>query len=204
MFTRTPLPARQWAALIAVVALASVLAQAASQVMQTGSPPIAVAWEMARFFTILTNLLVVLTLGRVALQPARPGAPWLAALTLSIVMVGAVYHTLLAHLLAPSGLAWWADQGLHTGVPLMLFGWWLLAAPKRRLTWGDLPLFALWPAVYMVYALWRGARDGIYPYPFMNPVALGAAEVAVNLAGLLIMLLLGGIAMISIGRFADR
>jgi hypothetical protein len=47
--------------------------------------------------------------------------------------------------------------------------WWLFHAPKTSLIWADLPAFALWPSVYMAYALGLASRDGVYPYPFMDP-----------------------------------
>jgi hypothetical protein len=50
----------------------------------------------------------------------------------------------------------------------------------------------------------RGAQDGVYPYPFVDLTAIGAGAVAVNMAGLFVTFLLGGVAMIAIGRYADR
>ena len=65
-------------------------------------------------------------------------------------------------------------------------------------------MFVLWPVIYVAYALGRGAQDGIYPYPFVDLSTLSREAVAVNLAGLAVVFLLGGVLMISIGRFADR
>jgi hypothetical protein len=101
-------------------------------------------------------------------------------------------------------MGWWADHGLHTAVPVALVVWWLVHAPKRRLGYVDLPLFVLWPSIYAAYALWRGARDGVYPYPFIDLSAIAAGAAALNMAGLMAVFLLGGVAMIGIGRFADR
>ena len=72
---------------------------------------------MAGYFTILTNALVAAHMLLVALH-WRISAARAAGLLLSIVMVGLVYHTLLARLWQPDGLLAWADLGLHTGVPL--------------------------------------------------------------------------------------
>jgi hypothetical protein len=112
--------------------------------------------EMARFFTILTTgsggdrVLVT-----VAISKTRGlSAPTLAALTLSVVMTGL-------------GLSRYAGGGLEPHRPRHRRGsractrssraftsfWWLVHAPKTSLIWADLPAFALWPAVYMAYAL---------------------------------------------------
>jgi hypothetical protein len=48
------------------------------------------------------------------------------------------------------------------------------------------------------------ASTEIYPYPFMDPGLRGVWQVAVTLANLGVLILLGGVVMIGIGRFADR
>jgi hypothetical protein len=193
------------ALVIALLSAVSVSAQFVYLATIRAEPPLATLLDMARYFTILTHLLVVVTFAIIS-RPLRNGVsgPWLAALTLATVMVGAVYHLLLAHLVSFTGLGWWADHGLHTAGPLAVALWWLAYAPKRRLEYADLPIFALWPTVYAAYALWRGALDGVYPYPFIDLTTLSPAAVALNMAGLMVLFLLGGVLMISIGRFADR
>ena len=70
-------------------------------------------WAMVAFFTILTNALLTAHLlaitNRWQISAVRG-----ASLLLSIVMVGLIYHGLLSDLWAPTGLGWWADQGLHS------------------------------------------------------------------------------------------
>ncbi len=204
MFPALPRRARWSAAVIAALALASVLAQFFYLNDLRGQSYGETAWDMARFFTILTNLLVVWTWGRAALHREGVYPPWLAALTLAIVMVGAVYHLLLSHLVDFSGIGWFADHGLHSVVPIACLLWWLGFSPKRGLIYPDLPIFVLWPSVYVAYVLGRGHFDGRYPYPFMDLTELSTPAIAANLAGLMILLLLGGVMMISIGRYADR
>ncbi|MEM7722818.1 MAG: Pr6Pr family membrane protein [Pseudomonadota bacterium] len=196
--------ARLTAAALALIAFGSVGLRIALSIEEMDGDVDAALWDLARFFTILTNTLVGLTFGLTALRKTGVYPPWIAALTLSVVLVGAVYHLLLADLITFTGLAVLADHGLHTLVPIGCLLWWLIFAPKRTLVYADLPIFAMWPALYVAYALGRGAQEGRYPYPFMNLAEIGAAAVATNLAGLMTVLLLGGIAMISLGSFADR
>jgi hypothetical protein len=205
MFPALSRPARRWALMIALLAAVSVVAQFLHLNAERAEPMAATAWDMALYFTILTNLMVAVTFAVIS-RPIRDGVPaaWLAALTLAMVMVGGVYHVLLSHLVEFTGLGWWADHGLHTVGPIAILLWWLVYAPKRRLDYADLPMFILWPVIYAAYALGRGAQDGVYPYPFVDLTALSRAAVAVNLAGLTVVFLLGGVLMILIGRFADR
>ncbi len=159
-------------------------------------------WRMAGFFTILTNALVAVHMLAVALH-WRIGASRAAGLLLSIAAVGIVYHLLLARLWNPQGLAWWADLGLHTGVPLAYGLWWLALAPKEVAT-RDLPGWLIWPAVYCVYALTRGALTGFWPYPFLDAGALGWPRVTLNIAGLLAAFALGGWAILTLARRFQR
>ncbi len=205
MFPALPPQARFSAALIALVAIGSVVALFFYN-LDTGryGDEAATAWGMARFFTILTNIALALTLCVATFRRDGIGAPWIAALTLAIVLVGAVYHTLLAGITEFVGLGAWANQGLHSFVPITCLLWWMVFAPKRTLQYRDLPMFIMWPCIYVAYALARGAQDGIYPYPFMDLTEISALAVATNLAGLLLVLLLGGVIFVMIGRFADR
>jgi len=205
MFPVLSRAARLQALIIAGLAAASLVAQWLYLMEFRGTGPFETVLRMARFFTTLTALLVVVAFIAVGLSKKRGlGAPTLAALTLSVVMTGAVYHVLLAEFWNPTGLGIAADLGLHTAVPLAALFWWLFHAPKTSLIWADLPAFALWPAVYMAYALGLATRDGMYPYPFMDPGLNGVGQVAATLAMLGVIVLLGGVAMIGIGRFADR
>jgi len=205
MFPDLSRQARQTAFVIALLSAVSVAVQFVHINAVRAELPLATVWDMARYFTILTHLLVAVSYAAIS-SPRATGvsAPWLAALTLSVVMVGLVYHAVLSQLVTFSGLGWWADHGLHTISPAAMVIWWLVHAPKRRLAYSDLPLFALWPAIYAAYALARGSWEGAYPYPFIDLGTLGAAAVAMNMSVLLVLFLLGGVVMISIGRYADR
>lgn len=155
-------------------------------------------WALGGYFTILTNLVVALHMAAVALR-WQIGASQAAGLLLSILMVGIVYHLLLAGLWAPQGMAWWADQGLHTGTPAAMLMWWLAFAPKA-VGWRDLPLWLIWPLAYCAYALLRGAVTGFWPYPFLNADVLGWGMVAVHLAGMLVGFAAVGAVIVGLAR----
>jgi hypothetical protein len=155
-------------------------------------------WQLAAFFTILTNALLVVHLLAVA-KGWQISASRAAGLLLSMLMVGAVYHLLLAGLWSPQGKAWWVDQGLHSAMPLGYLLWWLAFAPKT-LRWPDLPKWLIWPASYAAYALIRGGLTGFWAYPFLNADALGWPRVALNCALLLLGFGLVGAAILVLAR----
>ena len=205
MFMVMPRSARRMALLIAVLAMLSLAAQFLYLAASRPAPWPHTAWEMARYFTILTHLLVIVSFALIA-RPRRGmmNGDWMAALSLSAIMAGVIYHLVLSDLISFDGLGWWADHGLHSVTPAVIALWWLLHAPKQALGYLDLPIFVLWPAIYAAYALARGAMDGVYPYPFVDLTRFSPAIVATNLVGLCLLFLLGGVVMIMIGRYADR
>lgn len=95
--------------LAAAVALAALTALAVQYRVAEGAATrpegTSVWWWLAGYFTILTNLGVALLMGAVAVGH-QTSARMQGGLVLSIVMVGVVYHALLARLWAPQGLAW--------------------------------------------------------------------------------------------------
>ena len=163
-----------------------------------------VIWRLVRFFTILTNLMLALAFIRMAATRRYLSVGWLAALTLWILIVGIVYHTLLAHLENPQGLGFWTDQGLHTFAPAAMALWWLAFAPKAGLRWGHAAVWLAWPLIYVIYALVRGALDGTYPYPFVDVSELGYQGVLINAIGLCAAFYVSGLALVALGRAMAR
>jgi hypothetical protein len=161
-------------------------------------------WVFFGFFTILTNLLVAVACFARARGfwpvwwPSAKGV--LACLALNIALVGIVYHLLLSALWNPAGLHWWADQGLHSAVPVLFVAYWALYAPKAGLAWGDSLRWLLFPALYFAYALARGAMDGWYPYPFLDVGRLGYGAVLVNGLSIAAILFLAGLGLVAASR----
>lgn len=180
-------PARFLAALTAFLALGSlgVKYAVALRGSAAGTAPATIIWEMARYFTILTNVWVALLFGFMGAAGRRIGDRLAAGLVLWIGATGLVYRLLLAELWEPRGLQWIGDQGVHTAVPLAVFAWWLVWGGTRRLSWADPLIWLLWPVVYLAYALLRGAADGVYPYPFLDPARLHWTQLTWNVARLM-------------------
>lgn len=156
---------------------------------------LATAWVLARFFTIVTNLLVAVAMTCVAID--RPVSPFiLGGLTLSILLVGAVYAILLRGLQHLTGPALLADTLLHYVSPVATALWWLLFAPRARLK-RNAPLFwATYPLAYFAYALARGRADGRYPYPFIDIGRLGWLQTVMNAAAIALAFIVAGFLLV--------
>lgn len=157
-------------------------------------------WVLARFFTVLTNLIVAITFTSLAL--GRQVAPSvLGGVTLAIALVGAVYMLLLRGLLDLSGGALLADTLLHKVVPLLVPIWWLVWAPRGGLSSRDPWLWALYPLAYFAYAIARGLAGDIYPYPFMNVAKIGWPQTLINSAVIALCFVLVGYVMLWLDRW---
>mgnify|MGYP005853097323 CR=1 FL=1 len=187
-------PARMGALVVFVVALLSLRLQFDASYALRGTSVLATLWGMAGYFTVLTNVLVAGGMGLVAMRWKIPAGLAFAG-ALAIMMVGLIYHVLLARLNNPVELAWWADQGLHTVVPLLALMWWLAFAPMPE--WRALAGGLVWPLVYVVSAMVRGAVTGFWPYPFLDVAQLGWSGVALNLCGMVLAFIAVGAALIA-------
>jgi hypothetical protein len=158
---------------------------------------------LSQYFTILTNALVVLSLGAIA-TGSSISPSIIRALVIAIACVGIIYHAVLAHLLDLSGLDLLADHGVHTVVPLLAVWWWLRHAPKPANRVADVCLWVIWPVIYCAYVLVRAVYSGFYPYPFLNLPELGWNGLAINIIGLLIAFVIVGLALVGLGKVFGR
>ncbi|MEX1661607.1 Pr6Pr family membrane protein [Thioclava sp. 15-R06ZXC-3] len=164
------------------------------------SVPLGILWLMVRYFTIWTNSLVGVLFGVMLWRKRLFSPALLAALTLWMIIVGAVYHLLLAGDEPLHGLDWLENFLYHTAVPILLPIWWLIFAPKRALQWRDAALWLIWPLIYLVYAEIRGLETGFYPYFFLNLTQLGWNGLAIWCAQFVIAFWIGGLVIIAVGR----
>jgi len=155
----------------------------------------AALWVLARFFTILTNFIVAITMTWVAIG-RRASAEVLGGLTLSIILVGLIYLALLQGLHRLNGSAHIADILLHKVSPVLMSLWWLLFAPRARLNWSAPVLWVLYPAAYFAYVLGRAHFDSRYPYPFIDVGHIGWLQTALNAGGIALGFITAGLVLV--------
>lgn len=193
---------RMAAAIVALVALAGLVVQFAATLDQTGSVA-GTLWTLLRYFTVLTNLLVALAFGWVAIG-GRPHPRRLAGVMLAILLVGIVYGLLLRGLLTLSGGALLADTLLHKVTPVLVPLWWIAFAVRGQLRWRDPWGWTLFPALYLPYALLRGMAEGRYAYPFIDVAKIGIGTMVVNAVLIAMGFVAAGHALVWIDRRMAR
>ncbi len=205
--------AKIFTGLIAIVACFALVLQFGLMMTSADSQSVAVAERIVRFFsyfTILSNIIVAITATAIAFFPntklgtffTRPNVQ--AAVAVYISIVGIVYSLFLRSVWDPEGWQLVADRLLHDAVPIAFVVYWLLFAPKIVLKWLDPLKWLIFPLVYMLYSLTRGAIANWYPYYFVNVTQLGYSAVLTNAALILVAFVVVGIFFTAIGKLLSR
>lgn len=166
--------------------------------------------QLCSFFTIISNFLVVVSLTILLIKPGSTVGKFfskssvLTGLTVYITVVGVVYNVVLRQIWHPEGLFKLADELLHTVNPLLFIIYWLVFVQKQGLKWSNTLSWLIFPFIYLVYILIRGAISGYYPYPFIDVSLLGYTKVMINSLVLLFVFLAFGALFVFAGRLQSR
>ncbi|MBS1729448.1 MAG: Pr6Pr family membrane protein [Bacteroidetes bacterium] len=139
------------------------------------------------FFTILTNLLVALCFTAIAFNlhlfffKVLSKHSSLTALTAFILIVGLVYQFALRNLWNPTGLQFIVDELLHSMIPLLVLIYWIINVAKTKVEIKPVMCWLIYPILYIVIILVRGAISGFYPYPFLNITQIGYEKAFINI-----------------------
>jgi hypothetical protein len=191
--------ARRWHLLTAVVVTAALVLQTAlvvqgSAVLAEEDPP-GLALRLGRlvsYFTIQSNLLVLVSAVSLARNPHQDGPAWRVARVAGIVgitVTGIVHFVLLRPLLHLDGADWLADKLLHMVVPVLAVAGWLLFGPRPRVDGRDVARALVWPFAWLAWTLVVGGVSGWYPYPFLDVDEEGWTKVLAACAGVTVLFL---------------
>ena len=128
------------------------------------------------YFTIQSNILVLIAAATLVIDPARDGRFWrilrLDAL-LGITITGLVFDLVLIRYVHPTGWQLVATIGFHYVAPWATLLGWLIFGPRPRLDRSTMAWAFLWPMLWIAYTFIRGALVGWYPYPFLDVDEIG-------------------------------
>jgi hypothetical protein len=147
------------------------------------------------FFTILSNTASVVMLAMLAWRPASSSSPVFSLFRGAVTVYMSVTGLVNAVLLVPTGIDVglsepWVDWSLHVVGPVALAADWILAPPGVRLPQHGPLVWLVFPAVYLIYSLIRGAIVDWYPYPFLDPLEMnGYGQVLLWVAVVLVVVL---------------
>jgi len=199
--------------MLRLLAAALVLASIATQIAEETAHNDFVAQEYFSYFTIQSSLINVVILalnGLVALRREHESA-LLGVLRASVVsyavVTAGVYNVLLRGLPDDGYVgSYWPNEVIHVWVPLFLIVDWLLAPSRPVLRKRDVRLVIIYPLAWLAFTFVRGALDGWFPYPFLEPNGPdgwgGVAMYVLGIAGFIVVIALALIA-ISRARWAN-
>ena len=162
------------------------------------------------FYTILINILVAFCFTVLWLKPNSQSGIFfsqsgvLTATTIYITVVGVLYNLILRQIWSAVGFQRLADELLHVVIPLLFILYWYFFAPKGGLEWKNAFPWLIYPFIYTVFILFRGALSGFYPYPFVDANILGFKKVVVNSVGLFIMFFVPSLLFIVITKAMSK
>jgi hypothetical protein len=189
------------AAIIAVIAWISIVAQTDLTIDRTLARGLSVLDGIARLSSYLTNLTVLacaICFTCVALRGRSPAIvrffrqpTVVTAVVVYMAFVGIAYNLLLRGLWSPAAYRLLLNESLHSVLPMLTALYWMLFVPRFHLRLRHCLLWLVYPVAYLVITFWRGSLSDFYPYPFINVDVLGVRHVVVNSA-----LLFGGFLML--------
>ena len=120
-----------------------------------------------------------------------------------MVIVGLVFAMLLRNTdLGP--LVPWVNTVTHHLMPVAVVLDWLLVPPRHTISLRRVVRWTVFPLLYLVYVLIRGAMVGWYPYPFLDPDKVGGyGGVALYVVAILVGFLVVS-ALLAIGARRGR
>ncbi|KOX21423.1 hypothetical protein ADK67_27550 [Saccharothrix sp. NRRL B-16348] len=191
---------RVWHGVLAAVIAASLITQLV--LMFTGGPDVnsghaevqvTLGVRLLRlfsYFTIQSNLFVLVVALTLAWDPARDGRGWRVArldALLGITITGIVFALVLAPLVHPVGVAWWVNLGFHYLAPWLTVLGWLLFGPRPRVDGATVArALLIWPVLWIAYTFVHGAITGWYPYPFLDATDIGFGAALRNALAVLV------------------
>ncbi|CAN5500812.1 Pr6Pr family membrane protein [soil metagenome] len=163
----------------------SVVLVVAAMVVQAAALADADRFDPTRFFaffTIQSNLIGVaafawlLAVGR--RRRSRALELLRGAATVYLIVTFFVVIFLLSDVDVQLQLVW-VDVVLHKVFPVIVVLDWVIDPPTTRITPRDIGTWLAYPIVWAILTVIRGALDGWYPYPFLDPANGGYGQVAI-------------------------
>lgn len=140
-------------------------------------------WRLFSFFTIESNIVVMIVCVLLVVNPLRRGVWWDVArlnALLAITITGIVFAVVLAPQVHLTGWALAATIGFHYISPWTTVLGWLIFGPRPRFRWSTLAAAFILPVAWLIYIFIQGSFTQWYPYPFLDVTKIGLGPALIN------------------------
>ena len=199
-------PQRWFAALIAILFWGGLALQL--WLIIIAARGMGVAWPFAVVVFCFFLTVQITTVGAIVASLAAGGVMrWpvsgrIASAVVAYLLVGGgIFFIVLRPYFMHTGAQAFADAILHYVNPLLYALFWFVAVPKGDLRWRDAVYWLIYPFLYLLCVLTFARWSKFYPYPFVDVSKLGIYGLAVNVVVLTFVFLIGGLAIVAIGRW---
>lgn len=172
--------------IFAIMGWFAIILQAYFSISNSVIPIFPTLTKFFSYFTILTNLIVVICFTFLYFSDASKLGKWFAnakiltAINVYIFIVGLVYNVALRGIYIPVGYESIADELLHVVMPLAFLIFWVFFVDKSNLKLKNAFSWLIYPLLYLSYTLIRGYFIKQYPYFFIDANELGAVDILIN------------------------
>lgn len=146
------------------------------------------------YFTVMSNMMVVVLFAgkffsrsskakKFFHHPALDGA-----VTLYMAVTGLIFYFLLREITQSTGLDYdIANKILHDIIPIAVFLYWIIFSRTGAYKIVHVLYWLIFPVLYLVMVLVRGAFINWYPYPFIDVSLHGYGKVFINSAEMTVL-----------------
>ena len=202
MNSRSALPKPVFTA-VRAIAVVLVIFAIITQVATVASSAVFHPLRFFAYFTIQSNLIGVAALVCVLLNGPKERSRGLELLRGAAASYLTVTFFVTIFLLSGVDVGLqlpWVDFVLHKVFPVVVVLDWVLDPPAHPPSHRDSFLWVLYPLAWTAVTLVRGALDGWYPYPFLDPANGGYGTVALTAAAIVVAFFAIAFVVIAIGR----
>ncbi len=138
--------------------------------------------EINRYFsymTIWSNILIAMAFFHPLFFPSSRLSFFInkpiveGGLLVYIIVVMLINHFFLAGIVQFTGMQWVVDRFLHYIIPVLYIVFWIFYGKKGRQEYSNSIRWLIFPLIYILFVLMRGAIIDKYPYPFIDVTELG-------------------------------
>jgi len=182
-----------------VVVIAAIIAPAADLAARGAFDPT----RFFAYFTIQSNLIGVVTFGWLLAIGSGPRPPALDRLRGAATLYLTITFFVVIFLLSGADVQLqmvWVDVVLHKVFPIVIVIDWVLDPPRIRITARDVVIWLIYPIGWTLLTVLRGAMDGWYPYPFLDPSNGGYGQVVIAVGAIALGFLVVGQIVRAVGN----